>query len=239
MITINSTLSYERQTVPPIIPAVQGDTGRNVSFKISDYEIPEGAEAAFYIQKPSGAAIYNTAEIISSNQLLVPLDAQCLAEAGENFGQVRILDDGEVITSFDFILLVKPFRGIDAVESQTEMNIFDQAVEQAMEEIGTILDPTLKIQNKAAEAKATGDAINAAIEQIAAPHDPEDFYKRGDICSYDGVVYVCNIPENTIIQGDFFEYQWIATPLADVVMQNKVAFSDPNHDGHITIRIGS
>ena len=135
MITITSSLSYERQTVPPIIPVVQGDTGRNVSFKLSDYEIPEDAEAAFYIQKPSGAAIYNTAEIVSSNNLLVSLDAQCLAEAGENYGQVRILLDDEVVTSFDFILLVKPFRGIEAIESRTEMNIFDQAVEQAKEEI--------------------------------------------------------------------------------------------------------
>lgn len=135
MITVNSTLSYERQTVPPIIPAVQGDTGRNISFKIADTTIPEGATATFYIQKPSGNAIYNTAEVVSSNQLLVPLDAQCLAEDGENYGQVRILVDGEVITSFDFILLVKPFRGIDAVESQTEMNIFDQVIEEAKEEI--------------------------------------------------------------------------------------------------------
>ena len=135
MVTVNSTLEYKRQIVPPIIPAVQGDTGRNVSFTISDYEIPDDADATFYIQKPSGAAIYNTAEIVSENNILIELDAQCLAEAGENFGQVRILLDGEVVTSFDFILLVKPFRGIDAVESQTEMNIFDQAVEQAKEEI--------------------------------------------------------------------------------------------------------
>lgn len=147
MITVSSTLSYERQTVPPIIPAVQGDTGRNVSFKISDYEIPEGAEAAFYIQKPSGAAIYNTAEIISASQLLVPLDAQCLAEAGENYGQVRILVDGEVITSFDFLLLVKEFRGIEAIESTTEMNIFDQAVEQAKEEIRAAANITFSDPN--------------------------------------------------------------------------------------------
>ena len=147
MITTNATLSYERQTVPPIIPVVQGDTGRNVSFKISDYEIPEDAEAAFYIQKPSGTAIYNTAEVISASQLLVPLDAQCLAEAGENYGQVRILVDGEVITSFDFLLLVKEFRGIEAIESTTEMNIFDQAVEQAKEEIRAAANITFSDPN--------------------------------------------------------------------------------------------
>ena len=162
MITITSSISYERQTVPAIIPAVQGDTGRNVLFTVTDYAIPEGATATYYIQKPSGMAVYNEASI-SGNTILCELTAQALAEAGENPGQVRILLSGEVVTSFDFILMVKPFRGIDATQSTTEMNIFDQAVEQAEEEIGSILDTTLSIRNKAAEAKAVGDALAGLV----------------------------------------------------------------------------
>lgn len=161
MITTTSTISYERQAVPPIIPVVQGDSGRNVSFTLSDYTIPTGSTANFYIQKPSGAAIYNSATVVSPTNVLVELDAQCLAEYGENYGQIRVINDGEVVTSFDFILLVKPFRGIDATESTTEMNIFDQAVGQAIEEISSVLDDTLTQEGKAAEAKATGDAIKA------------------------------------------------------------------------------
>lgn len=134
MVTSTAKLSYLTQTVPAIVNAVQGDTGRNVLFTVTDYTIPEDATATYYIQKPSGAAIYNDATI-SGNEILCEFTAQALAEAGENFGQVRILLDEEVVTSFDFILLVKPFRGIEAVESTTEMNIFDQAVEQAKEEI--------------------------------------------------------------------------------------------------------
>ena len=157
MITTSVLLSYERQTVPELIPAVQGDTGRNILFKISDYEIPSEASAYFYIQKPSGNAVYNSAEIISSDSVLVYLTAQCLAEHGENYAQVRIVADGEVITSFDCILNVKPFRGEDAVESTTEMNIFDQAVEQAREQIANAIDPTLTQENMAADAKAAGE----------------------------------------------------------------------------------
>ena len=142
MITVTSRISFAAQTVPPIIPAVQGDTGRNISFELTDYTLPEGAEAYFYIQKPSGLAVYNEAEVISATNVLVPLDAQCLAEAGENYSQVRILLDDEVITSFDFILLVKPFRGVEAVESQTEANIFDQVIEQAKEEIAAAANIT-------------------------------------------------------------------------------------------------
>lgn len=162
MITTSAKLSYLSQTVPVIVNAVQGDTGRNILFTVTDYAIPEDATATYYIQKPSGAAIYNSATI-SGNTILCELTAQALAEAGENPGQVRILLSGEVVTSFDFILMVKPFRGIDATQSTTEMNIFDQAVEQAEEEIGSILDTTLSIRNKAAEAKAVGDALAGLV----------------------------------------------------------------------------
>jgi len=135
MITSTIKISFSRQTVPPIVPAVQGDSGRNILCDLTDYSIPSGATAAFYIQKPSGNAIYNTAEIGSGNSITVPLDAQCLAEKGENKCQVRILLNGEVITSFMFILLVKPFYGEEAVESTSEMSIFDKAVEEATEQI--------------------------------------------------------------------------------------------------------
>lgn len=135
MITETVKISFLRQTVPPIVPAVQGDSGRNILCDLTDYSIPSGATAAFYIQKPSGNAIYNTAEIGSGNNIIVPLDAQCLAEKGENKCQVRILLNGEVITSFMFILLVKPFYGEEAVESTSEMSIFDKAVEEATEQI--------------------------------------------------------------------------------------------------------
>ena len=136
MITTSAKLTYLSQTVPVIVNAVQGDTGRNILFTVTDYTIPENATATYYIQKPSGAAIYNSATI-SGNTILCELTAQALAEAGENPGQVRILLSGEVVTSFDFILMVKPFRGIDATQSTTEMNIFDQAVADAADDFQT------------------------------------------------------------------------------------------------------
>lgn len=133
MIVSNYTISFKTLDAPTYIPAVQGDTGRNIVFSLADYTIPTGATATYYVQKPSGEAVYNNATI-TGNTILVELTAQALAEAGYNKGQVRIEYDEEVITSFEFILDVTPFRGIDAVESSSEANIFDQAVDEASEE---------------------------------------------------------------------------------------------------------
>lgn len=133
MITTHVTINLTSQVSPQLIQAVQGDTGRSICFKLADFTIPAGAAATYYIQKPSGEAIYNSATI-SGNEITCELTAQSLAELGENPMQVRISADGEIVTSFDAILLVRPFRGIGAIESGTEMNIFDQAVEQATEQ---------------------------------------------------------------------------------------------------------
>lgn len=133
MITTVCKISYGSQTVPPIVPAVQGDTGRAISFEIADFTPPAGATATYFILKPSGEAIYNSATI-TDNSILCELTAQSLAEAGENRMQVRVLQGENIVTSFEVILMVRTFLGDDAIESGTEMNIFDQAVEQATEQ---------------------------------------------------------------------------------------------------------
>lgn len=168
MLTVRSTIEIASQASPQIIPVVQGDTGREILFTLADFTIPTGATATFYIQKPSGNAVYNTATI-DGNTVLVELTAQSIIEIGDNYGQVRISKNSEVVTSFDFILLVKPFRGIEATESTTEMNIFDQAVAEALEQIDSSLD-----------------------DIVAADYDNTSTYDKGEYCLYDGKLYVCN-----------------------------------------------
>lgn len=136
MITTYHNISFGTQTVPEQIPVVQGDTGREIVFILTDFTIPEGATATYYVQKPSGEAVYNTATI-SENNIIVPLTAQSIIEVGENDMQVRVILDEDIVTSFRAILMVRPFLGIGAVESSTEINIFDQAVEAAKEEFQT------------------------------------------------------------------------------------------------------
>lgn len=158
MITTYHNISFGTQTVPEQIPVVQGDTGREIVFILTDFTIPEGATATYYVQKPSGEAVYNTATI-SENNIIVPLTAQSIIEVGENDMQVRVILDEDIVTSFRAILMVRPFLGIGAIESSTEINIFDQAVEAAKEEI------------IAAVGEAEGEIETATEEAIAQVHE--------------------------------------------------------------------
>lgn len=171
MLTVNSTINLAGQAVPNIIPAVQGDTGRVIVFTLADFTIPAGSTATYYVQKPSGEAVYNAATI-NDNKVTVELTAQSLAETGDNYGQVRILNGEDVVTSFDFILLVKPFRGIEAIESTTEMNIFDEAVQNAMEQFDSMLPDIIAPEFDSSTAYAAGDyaIYGGKLYQFTAAH---------------------------------------------------------------------
>lgn len=171
MLTVKATINIAEQTTPQIIPVVQGDTGRSILFSIADFMIPTGATATYYIQKPSGNAVYNSATI-DGNNVQVDLTAQSIAEVGDNPGQVRILKDDEVVTSFDFILLVKAFRGIGAVQSETEMNIFDQAVQQALEEIDGSLDSIVADEFSTSDSYLDGEYVlkDGVLYRFTADH---------------------------------------------------------------------
>lgn len=186
MLTVRSTINIASQTVPPIIPVVQGDTARAILFTLADFTIPAGASATYYVQKPSGEAVYNNATI-DGNTVLVELTAQSIIEKGDNYGQVRIAVGEDVVTSFDFILLVKEFRGIDAVQSLTEMNIFDKAVEQAEEAID---------EAKTGALDDIGDAKDAALQEIeqstgnfADAFSASTTYAAGDYVIHSGQLY--------------------------------------------------
>jgi hypothetical protein len=248
MITTKSKINFSNLSVPPIIPVVQGDTGRVIQFELNDFTIPAGATATYYVQKPSGEAVYNEATI-SGNNVFVELTAQSIIEVGENYGQVRILVDEEVVTSFDFILLVKVFRGIDAVQSESEMNIFDKAVERAQETIASTvteaeaaieaaaqeaeeyiaqaIDPTLTITDKAADAKVTGDGLKG----IAAAFDPQEQYFAGDYVLHDFKLYR-RVADCTSVWGDgsWIAANWAEAKLGtDINQRVRIAASEYDH----------
>lgn len=229
MITTKVSLQLVDQTVPAIIPVVQGDTGRSIIFEPSDFTIPEGATATYYIQKPSGEAVYNSAEI-TGNTVVCNLTAQSIIETGENTMQVRIILGEDIVTSFDAILMVRPFRGIGAVESKTEINIFDKAVEEAEQEISDKADeiiaekvPELEaiveevIESIPADYTALTNNVSAMLADMATEFSAEATYQPGDIVIYGNDLYRKKNGPN--ITGEWIAAQWEAITLGSAIEQ--------------------
>lgn len=200
MIEQRVTLRYDAQQIPAIVQAVQGDTGRDVIFELADYEIPAGSTANYYIDKPDGNAVYNSAEVISSTEILAHLTEQALAVPGRNNGQVRILSDGEVITSFDFVLEVEAFRGILRLQSETEVNIFDEALHLAAEDA-------------IAEIQAQTPVVTGMQNSIAPSYDNTKTYAFGDYVMYNAQLYKCTTAITTA--EVWTAAHWTQVPLAN------------------------
>ena len=223
MVTSKAVIHIESQATPPIIPVVQGDTGRSILFTLADFTIPTGATATYYIQKPSGNAVYNNA-VIEGNTITANLTAQSIAEIGDNYGQVRIAKDGEVVTSFDFILLVKEFRGINATESITEMNIFDKAVQQAETEITTAKDSA--IEEVTAAKDSAIEEIAASAENIAEEFSAANSYLAGEFVLYGGKLYKFTANHSGAWTGTDAEQLTVGDALSDAGEQIETNTAD-------------
>ena len=206
MIEQRVTLRYDAQQVPAIVQAVQGDTGRDVIFELADYEIPAGATANYYIDKPDDTAVYNSAEVISSTEILAHLTEQALAVPGRNNGQVRILADDEVITSFDFVLEVEVFRGLMRMQSDTEVNIFDQAIEDAATE--AIAEAVSEIQEQT-------PVVTGMQNSIAPTYSSSSTYDVGDYVMYNAQLYKCKTAITT--EEAWTAAHWTQVPLSDSI----------------------
>ena len=104
MILQGITLSADRRITPPVLYAVQNDTGREILARFMDYEIPAGATATLHGELPDGSGADSDAEIAGQTVTADPTDL--LTEAGTVKAQIEI-DDGETVTSFAFLIIVQ------------------------------------------------------------------------------------------------------------------------------------
>lgn len=165
---INIKLFLERKDIPVKIDVVRNTNAIPISFHISDYQIPEGAEARIYLRKPSGAEVYNSAAI-EENAVIVQPTTQMYAEDGEAIGQLQIIKDTTVATSFAIVFCVhKNIISDSAIVSKDEFGILDTLINQAREEIANAQNATSAANTAAESATAAADAANTGAEAAAS-----------------------------------------------------------------------
>lgn len=118
------------------IDYVQGTNAVPFVFYFRDYDIPYDAVAAVYVQKPSGLAVYNLADISDAdNSVTVDVTTQMFAEVGCNTLQIQISRGEDELVTFDQpVRVYKSFA--DVPESQNESSLLNDildAIEEASE----------------------------------------------------------------------------------------------------------
>lgn len=129
------------------VNVVQGDTARELYFVIDDYDVPEGAEYRIYIRKPSGKEIYNYC-YFANGEIVVQLTTQMCAEIGTNIGQIQIISNHVVLTSFNFNMNVEENMILTSdIDSKDEFGILDELINNArisIKELNDLVDQVEK-----------------------------------------------------------------------------------------------
>lgn len=147
---------------------VQGSNVIPIDFEILDFTIPSGATANIYIKKPSGAQIYNSCTI-SGQVITVQPTTQMFAEAGNQFGQLQILQSEKILASY--LILFEVERSViddAAIESTNEFTALQEIMEKAPEVIAAA-------EEAAENARAIYETVKGKLEsgELIGPQGPQ------------------------------------------------------------------
>ena len=155
------------------VDAVQYDTYREFHFVIDDYEIPEDiTDIRIYIEKPSGNSLYNFGQLINEEVVYQPTP-QTLAEVGISKGQVQIIKNNIVLTSFPFQINVqKNLIDNDGFASGKEFLIYDELIKSVQQHDVEIQKTNEQINKQEAErVKVEESRVNAENDRVSAENN--------------------------------------------------------------------
>lgn len=158
-----------RKGIRDRIEYVQFTNAIPIRLVITDWQIPQSAEARVFIKKPSGKEVYNNCTIEDNSVLIEPTE-QMFAEFGFQRGQVQIVENDDVLATYllDFEI-EKNLAKYSEVESKDEYGVLDELVKEAQTAIQNTQEATSKANNATIAAnKATDDAETAATKADSA-----------------------------------------------------------------------
>ena len=183
------TLDCRRAESQVIITAKQGEaSGRKITFSLNEgrlpYKVPSGVTAVLRAKKPSGAVLYNTCTVTADGNIEYIITTQTVAEVGKLPCELQLSQDGKVIFSPNFTLLVYKNLSVDSeVESSDEFTALQAAISRAESLTdGTTFTPTVS-EDGVLSWTNDGDKPNPEPVNIKG----EDGTFRINVTSSDGV----------------------------------------------------
>lgn len=186
-------------SVPAVVHAVQGDTGRVFVFELEDYTITGAEGASLNCMRPDGS-FYTYAGTVSAedNTVTVALDVEggALTQEGVCTFQLELTEAGLIVCTFRGSIIVEPVVGGEATQEEKD---FRDAIQAQLN------DKASNAQLAQVESDLTHsiDAVADDLAQEILDRESADATKasksttiNGKSLAEDRTLYVQDIPSN-------------------------------------------
>lgn len=200
MIVHNITLDLCQNAPYQCLYTKQGDSqSRYVRVKLTnngETYTPQAASVNLRARKPDGTMVFDPGTVNEDGTVTLELTQQLLAVPGSVLADVCLCGiGGEILSTVSFIICVEIAPTGEKVDSSNEFLTLMELVKRIE---GTLLvDPTLTIPGRSADAKKAGDGIRLANARISQFTSLGEGSTTGDAelsdirIGYDSTVYAC------------------------------------------------
>ena len=138
MIKHTVELHLLKKSFTPSVNITQADTGHQIECTFPDFILPSGTAAKVWAIKPSGKIVYNDC-IVSENTVLVNVTNQMAAEKGVTLVQIKLTNNGELVSSFPVHLKCSMDVSGNGTESENEITALDKFLEEQAKKLDAVI----------------------------------------------------------------------------------------------------
>lgn len=118
-ITQEIHLTQDSYKLPPVVHAVQNDTGRTLKMIIDDETLGGSDTGELCFLRPDGSAYNATATLVLADNAFTCAATQGCTQSGATKCQLKVTSSSKVVSSYTFLLMVQPdVYGLDPVSQQ-------------------------------------------------------------------------------------------------------------------------
>ncbi|MGL6202048.1 MAG: BppU family phage baseplate upper protein [Lachnospiraceae bacterium] len=162
------------------IDVVQSDSGRVLAIYIMDMDIPSGATATIYANKPDKTRVFNNCTI-SGQTVLIRLTTQMLAAVGELQCQFQIIYSSDIVKTFQININVhKSLIDSTSIESGDEFG----ALTDALKTVTGLQDGIDTANERIDSANGRIDVISEDFENLQKKIPENPFLETADVEPY-------------------------------------------------------
>ena len=204
MIKHTVELRLLKKSFTPSVNITQADTGHQIECTFPDFILPSGTAAKVWAIKPSGKIVYNDC-IVSENTVLVNVTNQMAAEKGVTLAQIKLDNNGELVSSFPIHIKCSVDISGNGTESKNEITILDKFLEEQGKKLDAVIEEKTaditqnkmdveKLKNDTKKLKEETTALNKDLAELKQTAYTDTFFRNFFAMQRTGKKYTVRFP---------------------------------------------